>query len=187
MEFKRLDHVTIIGDTTSGAFSDMIARELPNGWVYTISIGDWRDHNGISYEGIGFPPDIVIQNKAEDIASGYDKVLERAIHELKKHILNTHHSVIGKYERDDVKPSIDAVKRIAEVLETTIAYLLGEAETDELFKDPAMLKRLKEINALLEKDRECILYNLDAVLRDVKKLDKLIRKLITSEQHSLMV
>lgn len=83
-------------------------------------------------------------------------------------ILNTNHSVIGKYERDDVKPSIDAVKRIAEVLETTIAYLLGEAETDELFKDPAMLKRLKEINALPEKDRECILYNLDAVLRDVK-------------------
>lgn len=65
-------------------------------------------------------------------------------------------------------PSIDAVKRIAEVLDTTIAYLLGEAESDELFKDPAMLKRLKEINALSEKDRECILYNLDAVLRDVK-------------------
>lgn len=83
-------------------------------------------------------------------------------------ILKTNHSVIGKYERDDVKPSIDAVKRIAEVLDTTIAYLLGEAESDELFKDPAMLKRLKEINALPEKDRECILYNLDAVLRDVK-------------------
>jgi transcriptional regulator with XRE-family HTH domain len=83
-------------------------------------------------------------------------------------ILKTNHSVIGKYERDDVKPSIDAVKRIAEVLETTIAYLLGETETDELFRDPAMLKRLKEINALPEKDRECILYNLDAVLRDVK-------------------
>ena len=83
-------------------------------------------------------------------------------------ILKTNHSVIGKYERDDVKPSIDAVKRIAEVLDTTVAYLLGEAETDELFKDPVMLKRFKEINALPAKDKECILYNLDAVLRDVK-------------------
>ena len=83
-------------------------------------------------------------------------------------ILNTNHSVIGKYERDDVKPSIDAVKRLAEVLDTTVAYLLGEAGTDELFKDPAMLQRLKEINALPKKDKECILYNLDAVLRDVK-------------------
>lgn len=83
-------------------------------------------------------------------------------------ILKTNHSVIGKYERDDVNPSIDAVKRLADVLDTTVAYLLGEAGTDELFKDPAMLKRLKEINDLPEKDRECILYNLDAVLRDVK-------------------
>jgi len=83
-------------------------------------------------------------------------------------ILNTNHSVIGKYERDDVKPSIDAVKRLAEVLDTTVAYLLGEAETDELFKDPAMLQRLKEISALPQKDKDCILYNLDAVLRDVK-------------------
>lgn len=83
-------------------------------------------------------------------------------------ILSTNHSVIGKYERDDVKPSIDVVKRLAEVLGTTAAYLIGEAEADELFKDPAMLKRLKEINALPPKEKECILYNLDAVLRDFK-------------------
>ncbi|MBN1953144.1 MAG: S41 family peptidase, partial [Bacteroidales bacterium] len=86
MGFKRLGKVTTIGDTTSGAFSDMVARELPNGWVYTISIGDWRDYRGISYEGVGFPPDIVIQNKAEDIASGYDEVMERAISELSEEI-----------------------------------------------------------------------------------------------------
>ena len=83
-------------------------------------------------------------------------------------LLHTNHSVIGKYERDDVKPSIDVVKRLAEVLNTTIAYLLGEAETDELFRDPDMLRRLKEINALPEEDKRHILFNLDAVLRDVK-------------------
>ncbi len=70
--------------------------------------------------------------------------------------------------RDDVKPSIDAVKRLAEVLNTTVAYLLGEAENNELFKDPEMLKRLKDINALSEEDKNHILFNLDAVLRDVK-------------------
>ena len=83
-------------------------------------------------------------------------------------ILNTNHSVIGKYERDDVKPSIDVVKKLAEVLNTTVAFLLGEAESDQLFKDPEMLKRLKEINAMPEEDRKCVLYNLDAVLRDFK-------------------
>lgn len=83
-------------------------------------------------------------------------------------ILSTNHSVIGKYERDDVRPSIDVVKRLAEELGTTVAYLIGEAESDELFKDPEMLRRLKEINALPPKEREYILYNLDAVLRDFK-------------------
>jgi transcriptional regulator with XRE-family HTH domain len=82
-------------------------------------------------------------------------------------MLNTNHSVIGKYERDEVMPSIEVVKNLAALLETTVAYLLGEAGSD-LFKDPEMLRRLKEINDLPTQDRECILYNLDAVLRDVR-------------------
>ncbi len=83
-------------------------------------------------------------------------------------ILKTNHSVIGKYERDEVNPSIEAIMRIAEVLDTTVVYLIGEAGTNELFRDQDMLRRLKEINSLPPKDKECILYNLDAVLRDVK-------------------
>jgi len=83
-------------------------------------------------------------------------------------ILSTNHSVIGKYERGDVKPSIDAVKRLAAELDTTVAYLIGEADTNELFRDPDMLQRLKDINALPKKDKEHVLYNLDAVLRDIK-------------------
>lgn len=83
-------------------------------------------------------------------------------------LLNTNHSVIGKYERDDVNPSIDAVKRLAELLDTTVAYLVGEADTDELFKNSDMLRRLKDISQLPEQDKEAILYNLDALLRDAK-------------------
>lgn len=82
--------------------------------------------------------------------------------------LETNHSVIGKYERDEVKPSIDVVKKLSAMLGTTSSYMLGETDSDELFKDPDMLRRLKEINALPPKDKDCILYNLDAVLRDVR-------------------
>ena len=83
-------------------------------------------------------------------------------------MLSTNHSIIGKYERDVVKPSIDTVKRIADLLGTTTAYLIGEVDNAELFRDPDMLKRLKAINELPEEDRKCVLYNLDAVLRDFK-------------------
>ena len=83
-------------------------------------------------------------------------------------LLNTNHSVIGKYERDDVNPSIDAVKRLAELLDTTVAYLVGETNTNELFKNSDMLRRLKDISELPEQDKKAILYNLDALLRDAK-------------------
>ena len=82
--------------------------------------------------------------------------------------LNTNHSIIGKYERDEVKPTIDVVKKIAQALDTTVGYLLGEAEEFNLLKDPAMMHRLNEISNLPERDKECILYTLDGLLRDVK-------------------
>ena len=47
--------------------------------------------------------------------------------ELSK-ILNTSYSVIGKYERDEMTPSINAARKIAKILNTTVGYLLGETE-----------------------------------------------------------
>lgn len=83
-------------------------------------------------------------------------------------MLNTNHSIIGKYERDEVKPSIDVVKKLADTLDTTVAFLLGETEDMELLKDPDMLKRLNDINNLPKKDKEGILFALDGLLRDAK-------------------
>ncbi len=83
LAMKTMDHVKVLGDSTYGAFSDNPKRELPNGWIYAISTGDFRDANGLSYEGIGIPPDELIQNTIPEIQSGVDKVLEKAILELK--------------------------------------------------------------------------------------------------------
>ena len=59
-------------------------------------------------------------------ASGERKKLSQ--NEVAK-LLNTNHSIIGKYERDEVKPSIDVVKKLAEVLDTNAGFLLGEKYT----------------------------------------------------------
>ena len=77
-------------------------------------------------------------------------------------------NVLGKYERDEVKPTIDVVKKLADVLETTVGYLLGETEDRELLKDPSMMKRLNDIAKFPEKDKTCILYALDAMINNVK-------------------
>lgn len=87
--------------------------------------------------------------------------------ELAKRI-DSYHSIIGKYERDEVKPTIDVVKKLAEALDTTAGYLLGETEDRELLKDPSMLKRLNDISKFPEKDKQCILYALDAMINNVK-------------------
>ena len=87
--------------------------------------------------------------------------------ELAKQI-NTYHSIIGKYERDEVKPSIDVIRKLAEVLDTTVGYLLGETEDRELLKDPSMLRRLNDIAKFPEHDKNCILYALDAMINNVK-------------------
>ena len=76
-------------------------------------------------------------------------------------ILSTNHSVIGKYERDEVKPTVDVIKKLADVLDTTISYLMGETDNQNIFKDPAMFKRMADIESLPEKDRECLLLTVD--------------------------
>ncbi|MBL4861494.1 MAG: helix-turn-helix transcriptional regulator [Crocinitomicaceae bacterium] len=79
-----------------------------------------------------------------------------------------HHSIIGRYERDEAKPTIDVVKRLATTLKTTVGYLLGETEDTSIFKDPSMLQRLKELSKLSDHDKERILYTLDGLLQNVK-------------------
>ena len=83
LAMKVLPQVTFVGDTTSGAFSNQINRELPNGWGYSLSIGQWVDAANISYEGIGLAPDITIQNQKQDLINGKDEALEKAIEILK--------------------------------------------------------------------------------------------------------
>lgn len=83
LAMRTLPQVSSIGDTTAGAFSNLVLREMPNGWGYSMSIGDWRAADGTSFEGIGLPPDELIQNKRSDLLNGKDEVLERALELLR--------------------------------------------------------------------------------------------------------
>lgn len=83
-------------------------------------------------------------------------------------LLNTSHSVIGKYEREEMTPSIEAAVKLAKLLDTTVGYLLGENEDSQLLKDPAMLKRLHDIENLPMEDKNGVLYALDNLLKAAK-------------------
>lgn len=80
---NELPHVKLVGDTTAGSFSDNPTSELYNGWMFSLSVGDFRDASGKSYEGIGIEPDLAIVNRREATLNGKDLVLEQAVSMIK--------------------------------------------------------------------------------------------------------
>ncbi|MFD1140754.1 S41 family peptidase [Larkinella insperata] len=79
LAMNQIATVTHLGDKTYGVFSDNPKRELPNGWIYSVTPGDFRAADGRNYEGIGIEPEIRVVNTKDEIAAGKDKVLEVAL------------------------------------------------------------------------------------------------------------
>lgn len=80
-------------------------------------------------------------------------------------LAGTSGDLLGRYERDEVKPSIEVVIKIADALNVSIDYLVGKTDL-ELDKDS--LKRLEQIAKLPEEDKKQIFMVVDALLRDFK-------------------
>jgi C-terminal processing protease CtpA/Prc len=79
LAMRQITSVTQVGDSTYGIFSDNPQRELPNGWIFTVSTGDFRAADGRNYEGIGLAPQVLVQNRRAEVEAGQDKALEKAI------------------------------------------------------------------------------------------------------------
>ncbi len=56
-----------------------------------------------------------------------------------------HGAVIGRYERDEVKPSIEMASQIAEALEVSLDYLVGNTN---FILDKGIVKRIENIQLL---------------------------------------
>ncbi len=83
-------------------------------------------------------------------------------------LLCTSISVIVRYERDEMTPSIDVAKNISNHLNTTLGYLLGETDKADLFKDPIMLQRLAELDKMESSEKSHILHVLDGFIKSIK-------------------
>ncbi|NJN27993.1 MAG: helix-turn-helix transcriptional regulator [Cyclobacteriaceae bacterium] len=83
-------------------------------------------------------------------------------------IFNTSHTTIGKYERDEMTPSIEAAKKLAKILDASVGYLLDETEQSNLFRDKKMLQRLQDIANLPDKEKESLLTTIDHFIKASK-------------------
>lgn len=76
-----------------------------------------------------------------------------------------HGAVIGRYERDEVKPSIEIASQIAGALEVSLDFLVGNTD---LLLDKVIIKRIQEIQQLDNENKTHLFAMMDAFLRDYK-------------------
>jgi transcriptional regulator with XRE-family HTH domain len=70
--------------------------------------------------------------------------------------------VIGRYERDEIKPSIETAKRIADELGVTVDYLI--AGSSNMVLDKKLLKRIEAIEALPAEEKDKVYYFKDMAI-----------------------
>ena len=82
--------------------------------------------------------------------------------------LNTKGPVVGRYERDEMKPSIEAAANMAKVLEVSLDWLVGNTDTE---LNTTTLNRIQDIDKLNQKDKELVFEFLDSFIsnRKIKK------------------
>jgi len=73
--------------------------------------------------------------------------------------------VIGRYERDEVKPSIEVAAKLAQTLGVSLDYLVGSTD---LHLDTDIIKRIMDIQKLPNEDKNHIFFLIDGLLRDAK-------------------
>ena len=79
--------------------------------------------------------------------------------------VGTSGDIIGRYERDEVKPSIEVVMKIADTLEVSIDYLVGKTNVE---LDTNTVKRIQDIQKLNADDKAHVFALLDAFLQSHK-------------------
>lgn len=72
---------------------------------------------------------------------------------------------IGRYERNEIKPSIDIATKIADALDVSLDYLVGSSNS---ILEKALVKKITDIQKLPDEDKVCVHKILDAFLRDAK-------------------
>jgi transcriptional regulator with XRE-family HTH domain len=86
------------------------------------------------------------------------KQLKMSQDELAKKV-GTSAPIIGRYERDEIKPSIETAKKIADQLGVTVDYLLGGSAN--IVMDKKLMKRIEDIEALPAEDKDKVYYFID--------------------------
>ena len=76
--------------------------------------------------------------------------------------IGTSAPIVGRYEREEIKPSIDVASKIADALDVTLDYLVDEDALPTF--DKVTVGRLKSIQSLDEVNKSHVFAMLDAFI-----------------------
>lgn len=68
-------------------------------------------------------------------------------------IISTSGAVIGRYEREEITPSVEIANKIAKALGVSLDFLVGNIELE---LNDKLQNRIKEITKMIEKDKDCL-------------------------------
>ena len=74
--------------------------------------------------------------------------------------------IIGRYERDEVSPSLDTAHKIADALNTTLDYLVGEKIASSF--DKKTVKRIQDIEQLDKDTKDKVFFVIDNIIQNTK-------------------
>jgi len=80
--------------------------------------------------------------------------------------IGTSAPIVGRYEREEIKPSIDVAAKLADALGVSLDYLLGKS--DKMVLDKKNLQRLEDIEQLADEDKSNIFYTIDNLIKAAK-------------------
>jgi len=72
---------------------------------------------------------------------------------------------IGRYERNEIKPSIDIATKIADALDVSLDYLVGNTDT---LLEKNLLKKITDIQKLPDEQKNVVMTLIDTFLKQTK-------------------
>jgi transcriptional regulator with XRE-family HTH domain len=85
--------------------------------------------------------------------------------------ISVSYSQYGRYELKGVQPPAGTLNKLAEVLNTTVDFLINgnaEEKAQATLKNAQLLQKFKELEALPDKEQNILLSVINAFLRDYK-------------------
>jgi len=83
-------------------------------------------------------------------------------------MIGTSGAIIGRYERDEMKPSIEVARKLADAFGVTLDFLFNSKGIPDALQDREMIERWEAVAALPDEERNRILFVVDGLIRDAK-------------------